>query len=344
MVTESTHFSESTVPPAKAAEPDADALADSPGRHPTQLRSGSARQSVAARNLGYLSLGLGAGALLMPRWLARVSGLEQHRELLPFVGLRELASGIGLLSQTNKTPWLWSRVIGDGMDLAVLASSVLSPRNPRRLSAAVATAVVAAITAIDTEQSIRSSTGADGFPSAARDAFVTTSIIVGKSAQECYTFWRNPSNLSRFSPMLESVTALDERTSRWVARSVVGAKVTWDSRLTQDAPGERIAWRSLEGGSLYHAGVVSFEQASGGRGTLVRVTMHFKVPGGRAALALAKVLGADPRTEVREDLRRFKQLLEAGEIATTRGQPSGRRSLLGRMTPEGRLSRQGSPS
>jgi uncharacterized membrane protein len=229
------------------------------------------------------------------------------------------------------------------MDLAFLASNALSPRNPRRLSAAVATAVVGAITAIDTRQSIRSSTGTETYPSSAPDAFVAASVIVGKPAQECYAFWRNPANLSRFSPMIESVTPLDERTSRWVARSVMGTKVTWDSRVTKDSP-DCIAWRSLEGGSLYHAGVVRFEPATGGRGTRVYVTMHFKVPGGRTALGLAKVLGADPRTEVREDLRRFKQLLEAGEIPTTRGQPSGRRSVFGRMTREGRLSRQGNPS
>jgi uncharacterized membrane protein len=203
---------------------------------------------------------------------------------------------------------------------------------------------VAAITAIDTRQSIRSSTGTETYPTSAPDAFVATSIIVGKPAQECYAFWRNPANLSRFSPMIESVTPLDARTSRWVARSVMGTKVTWDSRVTKDSPADCIAWRSLEGGSLYHAGVVRFEPATGGRGTRVHITMHFKVPGGRTALALAKVLGADPRTEVREDLRRFKQLLEAGEIPTTRGQPSGRRSVFGRMTREGRLSRQGNPS
>src|SRR3954466_4297113 len=80
------------------------------------------QRSSATQNLGILSLALGAGALLMPSGLARLSGLEQHRRLLPLVGLRELASGVGLLTQKNATPWLWSRVLGDGMDLAVLAS------------------------------------------------------------------------------------------------------------------------------------------------------------------------------------------------------------------------------
>jgi uncharacterized membrane protein len=300
--------------------------------------------SSAARNLGYLSLALGAGALLMPNRLARLTGLEQHRGLLPLVGLRELASGVGLLTQTNPTPWLWSRVVGDGMDLAVLASSVLNPHNPRRLSAAVTTTIVALISAIDARESMRTNNGMQGSISAATDAFASASVIVDKSAQECYSFWRDPTNLVKFSPMLESVSVLDERTSHWVARGPAGAKVEWSSRLTADAPGERIAWRSLEGGHLYHAGVVRFEKANGGRGTVVRVSMHFRAAGGRTGLALAKILGVDPRAEVREDLRRFKQLLEAGEIATTRGQPSGRRSLFGRMTREGRLSRQGSPS
>jgi uncharacterized membrane protein len=300
--------------------------------------------SSPARSLGYLSLALGAGALFMPDRLARLSGLEQHRGLLPLVGLRELASGVGLLTQNNPTPWLWSRVVGDGMDLAVLASSALNPRNPRRMSAAVATGVVAIISAIDARESLRSTNGVHSTISSAPNAFVSASVIVGKSAQECYSFWRDPTNLVKFSPMLESVSALDERTSHWVARGPAGTKVEWDSRLTTDVPAERIAWRSVDGGGLYHAGVVRFEKAHGGRGTVVRVTMHFRVVGGRAGLALAKVLGTDPRTEVREDLRRFKQLLEAGEIPTTRGQPSGRRSLFGRMTREGRLSRQGSVS
>jgi uncharacterized membrane protein len=299
----------------------------------------------AARNLGLLSLALGAGALLVPRTLSRVSGLEQHRRLLPVVGLRELAAGIGLLSARNPTPWLWSRVVGDGMDLAVIASCLFSSRNPRRLSAAVTTAIVAAITAIDVRESLRSSTDrAAERTDAAPDSVVTSTVIVAKSAQECYEFWRNPLNMTRISPMVESVTVLDDRTSHWLIRGPLGKSIEWDSRITGDTPGERISWRSVDGGGLYHAGVVRFEPATGNRGTLVTTSMHFRVPGGAAGVGLAKLLGTHPRSEAREDLRRFKQLIEAGEIPTTRGQPSGQRSLLGRMTREGRLSRQGSLS
>jgi uncharacterized membrane protein len=303
----------------------------------------SAPQTV--RNLGILSLALGAGGLLMPGAVSRMSGLQQHRGLLPLVGLRELAAGIGLLSSRNPTPWLWSRVVGDGMDLAVILSSLLSPGNPRRASAAVTAAVVAAITAIDTRESLRSSqSNAVSTTGAAPDALVSASVIVGKSPQECYEFWRDPTNITRISPMIESVTVLDERTSRWLIRSPLGNQIEWDSKITGETPGERISWRSVDGGGLYHAGVVRFERATGNRGTLVSTSVHFRVPGGSAGMGLAKLLGANPRSEVREDLRRFKQLLEAGEIPTTRGQPSGRRSLLGRMTREGRLSRQGSVS
>jgi uncharacterized membrane protein len=125
---------------------------------------------------------------------------------------------------------------------------------------------------------------------------------------------------------------------RWVP------SIEWDSKITGDTPGERISWRSVDGGGLYHAGVVRFEPSTGNRGTLVTTSVHIRVPGGSAGLGLAKLLGSNPRSQAREDLRRFKQLLETGEIPTTRGQPSGRRSLFGRMTREGRLSRQGSPS
>lgn len=331
--------------PFDRGTPDDSKRGDPPTLEAASPASKARQQSTAARNLGYVSLGLGLGALVMPSRLARIAGLEEYRGLLPAIGLRELTSGVGLLIARKKEPWLWSRVVGDGMDLAVLLSSVFSPRNPRRLNAVIATGVVTAITAADVLASVRSKSSNHFAASpSAPDAYVTSSVIVNRSAQECYEFWRNPANLTQISTMLESVTAVDERTSRWVARGVAGQKIEWQSRITADAPGDRIAWRATEGGSLYHAGIVSFQKATGGRGTLVNATMHFKVPGGRAALSLARVLGVDPRREVREDLRRFKQLLEAGEIPTTRGQPSGRRSLFGRMTAEGRLSRQGTPS
>jgi uncharacterized membrane protein len=90
-----------------------------------------------------------------------------------------------------------------------------------------------------------------------------------------------------------------------------------------------------------HAGTVRFDAAPGGRGTFVSVMMHYHVPGGRLASGVARLLGKDPSRQMREDLRRFKSLIETGEAPTTRGQPSGKRSFLGRLTPGGRTSNEG---
>jgi uncharacterized membrane protein len=299
------------------------------------------REINSARGLGLLSVALGAAALLAPRSLGRLTGLGDQAALLRMVGLRELMSGAGLLTQDQATPWLWSRVFGDAMDLALLGTA-LRPNNPARGRVMGALAAVAAITALDVAASWRETSRQRSAPVLrATEPLLEHTIIINKSPQECYTFWRDVSNLAKFSPMLESVTALDERRSRWVLKGPARARLEWDAEITVDRPGERIAWHSLQGAEVAHAGVVRFEAAPGGRGTLVRVMMHYQPPAGRAGAGLAKLLGSDPNSAVREDLRRFKSLLEAGEIPTTRGQPSGRRSLLGRMIPEGRKSREG---
>jgi uncharacterized membrane protein len=171
------------------------------------------------------------------------------------------------------------------------------------------------------------------------DIFIDRTLVVNKSARECYDFWRDLSNITRFTRRLEKVTPLDERRSRWSMRAPGGANLEWIAEIIEDKPGERLRWRSVEGAPFRHAVSVSFSPAPGGRGTFVTVGMHYHAPGGAIGVALARLLGPDPFGEVRENLRRFKQLIETGEIPTTTGQPSGRRSILGRLLPEGRRSR-----
>jgi uncharacterized membrane protein len=294
--------------------------------------------------LGWLSVGLGLGALFAPRALGRAMGMTGSSSVLRAVGARELVSGMGLLTQRNRTPWLWSRVIGDVMDLALIGSAV-RPGNPGRGRALGALAIVGAVTAADIAASLRQSRrGREGGEpvTGGHEAFVEQSMIVNKSPRECYAFWRDLTNLPRFIRTLYSITIKDERTSHWELRIPGGKSLQWDSEITVDRPGERISWHSLEGSAITHAGSVRFEPAAGGRGCIVRVLMHYQPPMGRASVGLAKLMGRDPRSEAREDLRRFKQLIETGEIPTTEGQSSGRRSWLGRLTPEGRKSRQGS--
>ena len=116
--------------------------------------AGRVAQAVNAENLGWLSLGLGLAALLAPRAVGRMTGLGENDALLRFIGARELTSGLGLLTGERKGPWLWSRVAGDAMDLAVIASA-LRLANPGRYRALTTAAVVAAITAADVAASVR---------------------------------------------------------------------------------------------------------------------------------------------------------------------------------------------
>jgi uncharacterized membrane protein len=306
-------------------------------------RQGGQRELPAlnAHTLGWLSIGLGVAALLAPRPVSRMTGLGGHDSLLRLVGARELASGVGLVTQQQKTPWLWSRVLGDVMDLALIAGA-LKPANPGRYRALTTAAVVAGIAAADVAASLRSQRSrVRGLTRA--DAYLEATIIVDKTAQECYAFWRDLRNLPKFTRSLESVTAINSRRSHWVLRGPLGLRWEWDSQMTVDRAGECIAWRSVEGADLQQVALVTFDSATGGRGTLVRLSLHYQPPAGSVGVSVAKLFGSDPRSEAREDLRRFKQLIETGEIPTTRGQPSGRRSLIGRATSEGRLSREGRP-
>lgn len=221
------------------------------------------------------------------------------------------------------------------MDLAALALAH-APTRRGRSSAVGAAAVVGAIAAADLAASLRYA------PLRAREAapdlYFDRTIIVNRTPRECYDYWRDLRNVANFTRRLERVVPLDERRSRWIMKVPGGADLEWIAEITEDRPGERLRWRSTEGSDFQHAGSVKFEAAPGGRGTFVSVVMHYHTPGGRVGAALARLLGPDPFNEIREDLRRFKQLIETGEIPTTAGQPAGPRSLLGRLLPEGRRS------
>jgi|SRR5581483_7275631 len=298
------------------------------------------RQSTAT-GLGWLSIGLGLSALLAPRTLGEWTGLENRTGLLRAIGARELLSGAGLLARPEDPTWLWSRVVGDLIDIAVLASAgSATPQSRRRRRATLA--VVSAIGAADLATALQRTSFTTSPFKAARgaspDVYLERTILVNKSQEECYAFWREFRNMTRFSPRLESVTHLDSKRSHWSLRLTGNRRMEWDAEITSDVPNERIQWRTLSGAPFQHAGAVHFDKAPGNRGTFVKVSMHYRAPGGALGSILAQVLGPDPFGEIRENLRRFKQLLETGEIPTTAGQPAGRRSVLSRWLPgAGRL-------
>jgi uncharacterized membrane protein len=155
---------------------------------------------------------------------------------------------------------------------------------------------------------------------------------VNRSAEDCYRFWRDFNNLSRFLTHVESVQVTGERLSHWIVKTPAGLRAEWDAELTEDIPNERIAWRSLAGFDVQTSGTVTFEPGPAGRGAVVRIDMQYTPPAGRAGALVVKLFGADPGQQSNTDLRRFKQVLETGEVATTDGQPSGPRSALQRAT------------
>lgn len=154
---------------------------------------------------------------------------------------------------------------------------------------------------------------------------VRRTVTIQRSPEQLYRFWRDFSYLPRFMNDLESVTVLDGQRSRWVVKAPAGTVVQWEAEILKDMPNELIAWRSVEGADGDNTGLVEFEAAPYGRGTRVTVELAYKPPAGKLGAAVAKLLGQDPDKQVREDLRRFKQLMETGEIPTTEGQSQGSR-------------------
>lgn len=153
---------------------------------------------------------------------------------------------------------------------------------------------------------------------------VQKSVTIMKPASELFAFWRKVENLPSFMRHLQSVQQLDDKKSHWVARAPAGSTVEWDAEIINEREGELIAWRSLPGSEIDNAGSVRFDKAPGNRGTVVKVSLIYNPPAGKIGSMIAKLFGEEPSLQVAEDLRRFKMLMEAGEISTIKGQASGR--------------------
>ena len=160
---------------------------------------------------------------------------------------------------------------------------------------------------------------------AQRGIHVAQAMLINKSPEELYRFWRNFENLPQVMRHVESVRVVDDRRSHWVVRAhkVPGGRVEWDAQITRDDPNELIAWRSEPGSEVETTGQIRFAKALGDRGTEVHVNMDYVPPAGRLGKWIAQLFGQNPSRLVREDLRNFKRLMEIGEILTIEGQPHG---------------------
>jgi uncharacterized membrane protein len=281
-----------------------------------------------ANALGYFSIGLGLSEVAATDSLANMIGLADTRlRLLKALGLREIANGLAILAAPLRPQWMWSRVAGDTIDLSLLASALASPRSSRgRLMAA--TAAVAGVTLLDVFCARLLSL--NGYQhvnrrwlSGGRGLRLQRSIAINSAPDRLYRFCREFSNLPQIIGYADSVSEIGNQRLRWRAEGPAGQAMEWDTRIIEDRPNELISWCSANSAPIEHGGSIRFLPRQDSHGTIVRVeVLHRPLKGTMSSFL--RMLGSRPEFYVAEGLRRFKALIETGEIPTTRGQSSGR--------------------
>ena len=156
---------------------------------------------------------------------------------------------------------------------------------------------------------VMAAAGLNGTANAAKPIFVEHSVVIDRPADQVYAYWRQLENLPRIMSHLESVTVLDERRSRWVAKAPLGTHVEWEAEIVNDKPGERIGWHSLPGATVDNAGSVQFESLPNG-GTRIHVALSYRPPAGALGAAVAKLFGEEPSQQIADDLQNFKTTFE----------------------------------
>ena len=151
------------------------------------------------------------------------------------------------------------------------------------------------------------------------------SLLVGRPRRELFAFWKNFENFPRFMENVERVETLGDGRSRWTIKAPAGSEVTLVNRISEIKDGDYISWQSEEESDIANSGKVLFEDAPAGRGTYVSLIIGYEPPGGTLGRLFAKIMQREPEIQARRDLRRFKQLMETGEVATN-ASPSGRKS------------------
>jgi uncharacterized membrane protein len=267
-----------------------------------------------ARALGWLSLGVGVSSLLAPHEMARLIGIDGGSPaMLRVVGLREIVNGVGILTQANPTPWLWARVGGDAMDLALLRSALDSPTADRNRVTA-ATAAVLGMTAVDAFCGLRSSAAPAEAPPPSRPVEAIAAVTIHAPVDQVYARWEGFQHLPRFMNDFASVEIVDDRHSHWRLVGPGGMTLEWDVAITDAAPNERIAWRAAGAADLAVDGEVRFRPAPRDQGTEVIFDARMQPPGGEIGKSIAGFFAKAFSAKIGADLRRSKQLIELGEI------------------------------
>jgi uncharacterized membrane protein len=272
--------------------------------------------------LGFFSIGLGLAQVLAPKGMSKLCGVadaDGNARLMRLMGMREISHGIAILSKQQPEKAVWSRVVGDTLDLAMLGKTFANPENNRAMTL-FATANVLAVTALDVSCAKQLSKQPETVANEGADEGIIRtkrSITIQKPVEEVYAFWRDFQNLPRFMTHLESVTVTGENRSHWKAKAPAGKSVEWDATMTADRPNELISWRSDEDAAVYNAGSVHFRRAPGNRGTEVRVELEYDPPLGKLGSKVAMLFREEPGQQVQDDLRHLKQVMETGDIVVS---------------------------
>jgi uncharacterized membrane protein len=235
---------------------------------------------------------------------AREARVRSNRNLSEVERWASIAAGAGLavygLSRLKSNGWLYAGLGALALRRGVTAHCDLYEKF----------GINTAGTGGDTRAALRGPRGVN----------VLQSVTINQPIEMLYRFWRNLENLPQFMRHLDSVEKATDTISHWRAKGPAGTILEWNAEIFNEIPNKLIAWRSLEGADVVSAGSVNFA-AEGSRGTRVTVHLQYSPPGGKVGAALAKLVGVDAETEIREDLERFKQLLEANDVRATAGLP-----------------------
>jgi uncharacterized membrane protein len=278
-----------------------------------------------SRFLSAFSLALGTAQLAAPNVVNRVAGIRDDptsRFWQRLVGVREVLAFAAIEAERPRPRRaLWMRVAGDAKDLTLLG---LAWRDRRASTPRLAVAIgnVAGIAALDAYAAVRTSWQPDE-PSEEEAMHVKAAITVRKPREEVYGFWRDLENLPSFMNHVESVESDGNGRSHWKVKAPAGASVEWDAEVVEDRPGEALVWRAVDGSDVRNSGAVRFLDAPRDQGTEVHVEFDYGAPGGRLGEAVAKLFGEEPTQQAKDDLRRFKQVLETGFVVRSEGSPEG---------------------
>jgi len=304
---------------AERADARPESKADKAGMHRKQLSHPQARRRGPSKllsgmkpALALMSLGLGVLMITKPRRVTELVGVRaRHKNIVRLMGMREIGHALSILAAPRTEIGVWSRVAGDGLDLAAMSVALRDPCTDRSRST-VALGALAGIAAADlvcARQLQRWSRSASE-----RSILVVKSILINQPAARLYAHWHNFESLPQFMEHLQSVEDKGNGESHWVARGPAGTAVAWDAKITEDRPNQLIAWTSQPGAAVPNCGQVQFEPAPNGRGTIVTVELQYQPPAGKLGKLAASLFGEEPEQQIQGDLRRFKQVMETGEV------------------------------